>query len=344
MIKTSVSASQQKSKSPKVQKSKSPKVQQSNKCPKVQKKSPKEWLILYAKGLAMGASDVVPGVSGGTIAFITGIYERLINAVKQVNLANLKLVFEGKWRMVWKNIDGAFLVCLLAGVGTSFLTLAKLITSLLDSYPTLVWSFFFGLIIASTIFVGKQVKWKAKTLAAFVFFTVLSFLITSPQNHPLQSDSSYWYIFLCGAIAICAMILPGISGSFILVLLGQYAFMMQVIGGLQIKFILIFLCGALVGIVSFSNVLSWLFKHWEMITLASLAGFMFGSLNKIWPWKETLETYTDRHGKVLPLVQKNILPADFDSQFIYALLLVILGIVLILSIEFIAAKTVSNKK
>ena len=299
----------------------------------------KKWFILYAKGLAMGASDVVPGVSGGTIAFITGIYERLINAVKQVNTANLKLVLTGKWREVWKNIDGAFLLCLLAGIGTSFLTLAKLITYLLDAYPTLVWAFFFGLIIASTIFVGKQVRWTAKTVAAFVLFTVLSFVITSPQNHPLQSESAYWYIFLCGAVAICAMILPGISGSFILVLLGQYAFMMQAIGELQLKYILIFLCGAFVGIVSFANVLSWLFKHWEMLTLASLSGFMFGSLNKIWPWKETLETYADRHGKVLPLVQKNIFPSDVDCQFLYSVLLALAGIVLIFAIELIASRS-----
>lgn len=285
----------------------------------------------------MGASDVVPGVSGGTIAFITGIYERLIHAIKSINIANLKLFFTGHLREFWKNIDGWFLVCVVAGIGVSFLSLAKLITMLLNEYPQYVWSFFFGLILASTIFVGRDVRWNWKAVLAFVVFAVLSFFITSPENAPLGQNDSYWYIFLCGAIAICAMILPGISGSFILVLLGQYAFMLNALSEMQIVIILVFAAGALIGIVAFSHVLNWLFDNFKQITLASLAGFMFGSLNKIWPWKETLTTFTDRHGDIIPLTQKNILP-QIDTEFWFSILMVAIGLCLIFAIEFIAKK------
>ena len=181
----------------------------------------KKWILVFLKGMAMGAADVVPGVSGGTIAFITGIYERLINAIKSINLANLKLLFTGKIKEFWKNIDATFLICLVAGIATSLLSIAKVMTYLLVHQPILLWAFFFGLILASTLFVAKPVKWDWKTVLSFVVFLVLSFLLTSPENQPLNTSNAYWYIFLCGAIAICAMILPGISGSFILVLLGE---------------------------------------------------------------------------------------------------------------------------
>ncbi|MBO7465129.1 MAG: DUF368 domain-containing protein [Bacteroidales bacterium] len=295
----------------------------------------KKHLLIYLKGIAMGACDVVPGVSGGTIAFITGIYERLINAIKSINGSNLKLFFTGHIRECWKNIDGTFLVCLILGIATSFLSLAKLITWLIAGYPTMVWAFFFGLIVASTIFIGKKVDWNWKTVLAFLLFAVLSFFITSPENAPLNSDNALWYIFICGAVAICAMILPGISGSFILLLLGEYFFMMDAISSLNLIAILVFMAGAVIGILSFANLLSWLFKHFEMITLAALSGFMFGSLNKVWPWKLTLDTYIDKHGTVTPLTQKNILPA-MDSSFVAALLLVAAGVILVLALERVA--------
>ncbi len=302
----------------------------------------KKWILLFFKGMAMGASDVVPGVSGGTIAFITGIYERLIHAIKSINFANLKLFFKGQFKEFWQNIDGWFLVCVVAGIGVSFLSLAKLITMLLNAYPQYVWSFFFGLILASTIFVGRDVKWNWKTILAFILFAVLSFFITSPENSPLAENDSYWYIFLCGAVAICAMILPGISGSFILVLLGQYTFMLTALTELQTAVILVFAAGALIGIVSFSHVLNWLFTHFKQITLAALTGFMFGSLNKIWPWKETLETFIDRHGEVKPLIQSNILP-QINSEFWLSIIMIIAGLALIFVIELIAKKMHETK-
>ena len=304
----------------------------------------KSLILNYLKGVAMGAADVVPGVSGGTIAFITGIYERLIAAIKSFNLTTLKLLLRGKFVQFWQAIDGTFLLSLFLGIATSFLSLSKVITWFLVQYLDLVWAFFFGLILASTYFVGKTVKWNLKTIVVFLLFAVLSFIITAPTNEPLNTSGALWYIFLCGAIAICAMILPGISGSFILVLLGQYMYIMSALSELQLLIIGVFICGAVVGLLSFANLLSWLFKHYEKITLAALTGFMFGSLNKIWPWKSTLTFYT-KGEQQFPLTQQNILPQD-DGQFWFAVGLIIFGFVLIFAIEWIAGqlKKENNKQ
>lgn len=310
----------------------------------------KDGILLFAKGVAMGAADVVPGVSGGTIAFITGIYERLITAIKSI-VPGLKLFFKGRFKEFWISIDGTFLVCLVAGIATSLFSLAHLMTYLLDHYPIRLWSFFFGLILASTVFVARDVKWNWKTILAFLLFTVLAFFVTSPENAPLHSnDSDLWYIFLCGAIAICAMILPGISGSFILVLLGKYDFVLEAVKKFDIPVILVFLLGAIIGIISFSNILSWLFKHFKMITLAALTGFMFGSLNKIWPWKETLETYVNSEGILTPLAERNLSPMRFeavtgaDNHLLLAIMWMVIGFVLIFTIEFINGKLKKEKK
>ena len=298
----------------------------------------KKWILVFLKGMAMGAADVVPGVSGGTIAFITGIYERLINAIKSINLANLKLLFTGKIKEFWKNIDATFLICLVAGIATSLLSIAKVMTYLLVHQPILLWAFFFGLILASTLFVAKPVKWDWKTVLSFVVFLVLSFLLTSPENQPLNTSNAYWYIFLCGAIAICAMILPGISGSFILVLLGEYFFILQSLTELNIPVLLIFICGALIGIVTFANVVSYMFSHFKMVTLAALTGFMVGSLNKIWPWKLTLTTYINHSGEEVVLTARNVLPSNYvgDPQIVGAVLCLLFGFVLIFSLEMLA--------
>lgn len=306
-------------------------------------------ILTFFKGIAMGAADVIPGVSGGTIAFITGIYERFINAIKSINFTNIKLLLKGKFKEVWKNIDGTFLSVLLCGIAVSFLSLAKLMTFLIANYPVIVWAFFSGLIVASTIFVARDVKWNVKTVAAFLFFTVTAFFITSPENTPLTANNEYWYIFICGAIAICAMVLPGISGSFILVLLGEYLFMMKSLTEFDFVIIGVFLCGAAIGIVLFSRVLSWLFKHYKIITLAALTGFMFGSLNKIWPWKQTLSTFTDSHGIIQPLTEKNILPSTYsaggnDAQLALAITFALTGFVLIFAIEFISKKISKRKR
>ena len=280
--------------------------------------------MLSVKGMCMGAADVVPGVSGGTIAFITGIYDELINSIKSINAASLKMFFTGKWGEFWKMINGKFLLFLLAGIGISVFSLAKIITWLLVVYPVLVWSFFFGLVLASTWFVGKDVKERNwKTGLGFLLGAALAFYITVAT--PAETPSHFLFIFLCGAIAICAMILPGISGSFILVLLGKYFFIMEAVKTLDLKVIAVFGIGACVGITSFSRLLSYALSHMRNITLAVLSGFMLGSLNKVWPWKETIEG-----------VEQNVAPNAFVWQ---AVCLALLGFVMVYGIEKISSKS-----
>ena len=288
------------------------------------------------KGMGMGAADVVPGVSGGTIAFIVGIYDELINSIKSINLESLKLFFSGKWATFWKKINGNFLFFLLAGIGISVFSLAKLITWLLVNQPILVWSFFFGLVLASTWFVSKDIKeWKNwKTWVAFVIGVVVAFYITVAT--PAETPSNLLFIFLCGAIAICAMILPGISGSFILVLLGKYFFIMDAVKTLDVVVIAVFGAGVCIGITSFSHILSYALAHFRNITLAVLTGFMLGSLNKVWPWKEVVETFVDSHGEVKPLIETNILP---NAHVPEAVVLMVVGFFLVYFLEKLSAKT-----
>ena len=298
----------------------------------------KEYLLLTLKGMAMGAADVVPGVSGGTIALITGIYEELIFSIKSINLKALKLLFAGKPAAFWKGINGNFLLSVIMGIGISIFSLAKGLTFLLHNYPILVWSFFFGLIIASTIYVARTIKtWDAGAVIAGIAGIVIAYFITVIS--PTEANTSWYYIFFSGMIAICAMILPGISGSFILVLLGMYQFILGAVGDLNIPVLLLFLAGAAIGIVAFSNFLSWLLKNFHNLTIALLAGFMVGSLNKIWPWKEVTESFIDRHGEVMPLAERNILPGTYESitgnesWLLGAIFFLIVGFVLIFVIE-----------
>lgn len=289
-----------------------------------------DYAVLVLKGMGMGASDVVPGVSGGTIAFITGIYEELINSIKSFNTEALKLFFTFRWKEVWNHVNAWFLISVFSGIFISILSLSKILEYLLLNHPILVWSFFFGLVIASAIMVlGDIHKWKTGVIISAIFGALIAFLITSIS--PSQTSEAYWFIFLSGAIAICAMILPGISGSFILLLLGKYQFILNAVNEMKIVILAVFMAGAVSGIIGFSNILSWLLKKYKDITIALLAGFMIGSLNKIWPWKEILETYTDSHGVSHPLTERNILPdLSPDYQIIPAILLMIFGFVLIM--------------
>lgn len=303
---------------------------------KLMERKLKDYAVLMLKGMGMGAADVVPGVSGGTIAFIVGIYDELINSIKSINLESLKLFFSGKWATFWKKINGNFLFFLLAGIGISVFSLAKLITWLLVNQPILVWSFFFGLVLASTWFVSKDIKeWKNwKTWVAFVIGVVVAFYITVAT--PAETPSNLLFIFLCGAIAICAMILPGISGSFILVLLGKYFFIMDAVKTLDVVVIAVFGAGVCIGITSFSHILSYALAHFRNITLAVLTGFMLGSLNKVWPWKEVVETFVDSHGEVKPLIETNILP---NAHVPEAVVLMVVGFFLVYFLEKLSAKT-----
>ena len=302
------------------------------------KRKIKDYLVIALKGMGMGAADVVPGVSGGTIAFITGIYQELIDSIKSVNMKSLKLLLQLKIKDFWNAVNGTFLLSLFIGIGISVLSLAKILKHLLENQPILIWSFFFGLIVASAIFVGKNIKkWNFGKVISLLIGAVIAYLITIIS--PAEANTSYWFIFISGAIAICAMILPGISGSFILVLLGMYKFILQSVSDLKLAVIAVFMGGAAVGIVAFSNILSWLLKKYYELTIAMLAGFMIGSLNKVWPWKEVVETFVDRHGEIKPLVEKNILPGTYEqitgneALLLYSILLAVAGFLVIVLFE-----------
>lgn len=303
---------------------------------------------MVLKGVAMGAADVIPGVSGGTIAFITGIYEELLQSIKSIDLKALKLFFSGKFHEFWRKINGNFLLAVVAGIGISIFSLARLMTWLLHHHPIPLWSFFFGLIIASTFLVAKDItKWNAVNVIGAIAGAVAAYLITALS--PSSTPDTWWFIILSGAIAICAMILPGISGSFILLLLGKYEFIMTAVGELDVKVIVLFAIGAIAGIISFSHFLTWLLKNYRNITIAVLAGFMVGSLNKIWPWKQTLETYLDSHGELQPFKEANVMPGTFaqltgtDPQLWQAILLCLVGFLLIFVLESAGKRLAARK-
>ncbi len=298
-------------------------------------------IFLYLKGVAMGAADVVPGVSGGTIAFITGIYEELIESIKNINAEALRKLFKEGIGSAWQHINGTFLVVLFAGIITSIITLAKGISYLLETYPILVWAFFFGLIVASAVLIGKSIsKWNLTTVLGLLAGIGIAYYITVAS--PAQTSEEYWFVFLSGALAICAMILPGISGSFILLLLGKYKFILQSVSELNISVVLIFVLGCLAGLLTFARLLSWMFKHAKELTIAILTGFMIGSLNKVWPWKITLETTVDRHGETIPLVQESVMPYNFEGepQLMFSIGLAIVGFLVIWVLERSTSKQV----
>lgn len=281
---------------------------------------------------------MVPGVSGGTIAFITGIYEELINSIKNINLDAIRLFFTGRWRSFWRHINGNFLLAVFAGIAISVLSLARLLEYLLEHQPVLIWSFFFGLVLASSYVVSRKItKWEYPKIVALVGGIGIAFYITSVT--PATTTDAFWFVFIAGAMASCAMILPGISGSFILLLLGKYSFALHAVNERIIVDLLLLGSGAVIGLILFSNLLSWLLRKHHDVTIAVLVGFMIGSLNKIWPWKETLETIVVE-GEARPLVEKNILPSlgSAGDRVWLALLMAVVGIALILLIELLLAK------
>ena len=294
----------------------------------------KEYLSLSLKGMAMGAADIIPGVSGGTIAFISGIYEELIETINNVNFEAIKKLKNNGIKSFWTHINGNFLIALLTGIAISIMSLAKVITHLLETHSQLLWGFFFGLIVASVYIVGKQVnKWDINNIISLIIGSSIAFYITI--LNPMQNPDALWFVFLSGSIAICAMILPGISGSFILLLLGSYEFILVAIKDFKLDVITIFGVGCITGLLAFSKLLNWLFKKYHDITIALLTGFLIGSLNKIWPWKETIQTRINSHGEIVPFIQSNVLPSNFegDSNIIEVILLSLIGLVLIYLLE-----------
>lgn len=301
----------------------------------------KDYFLISLKGIAMGAADVVPGVSGGTIAFISGIYEELLQSISNIKLGLLKTLKNEGFKAAWTELNGNFLLSLFIGIIVSFLSLAKVISWLLETHPILLWSFFFGLVLASIIYVAKQIeKWNVISILLLIATTAIAYVITTLP--PLVSeDSSMPFIFLAGAIAICAMILPGISGSFILVLLGAYKPVLNALTNKDIPVIVVFMLGAITGLLSFSRVLKWLFANYKNFTLAALTGFIIGSLNKIWPWKRVLTFRTNSHGEKVPFNEESILPTSYDGdpQMLYAVLLALVGFGVILLLEKLAVSS-----
>jgi len=303
------------------------------------KRSIKEYISLGLKGMAMGAADVVPGVSGGTIAFISGIYEELINSIKSIDHISVKVLFKEGIPAFLKHINARFLITLLVGIGISVVSLVRVIHYLLDNHPILIWSFFFGLILASAFSVAKQIKkWNFLVIILGLFGIGIAYFVGVAT--PSETPDSLWFVFISGMLAICAMILPGISGSFILLLLKKYEFITGAISDFNISVLGTFAAGAAVGITSFSHLLSWLFKRFHDATIAILSGFMIGSLNIVWPWKEVIETRLNSKGIEVPFRFESVLPNDFsgEPQMLPAFLLMILGIALILLLDRVTKK------
>lgn len=286
----------------------------------------------------MGAADVVPGVSGGTIAFISGIYEELITSINNINFSLIGTWRKEGFKAFWNKVNGNFLLAIFLGIAFSVITLAKLISWLLINEPVLLWSFFFGLVVASIFFVAKAIeKWTLGSLLMLVIGTGVAYYIT--QLPPVENTAYLPYLFLSGALAVCAMILPGISGAFILVLLGSYKTILDAVHERNITIVATVGVGAVFGLLSFARLLKWMFQHFKNMTLALLTGFIIGSLNKIWPWKEVLETkiFNDT---IIPVKEENISPFAYvgDNQLLYAILLAILGFSLIFILEKVASK------
>ena len=294
----------------------------------------KSRFFLFLKGVAMGAADLVPGVSGGTIAFISGIYEELLLSIRSITPTNLSLLWKEGLGSFWKAINGTFLAVLLSGILLSIFSLAKLFAYLLSNHPVPLWSFFFGLIVASLIVVGRKVSnWGLAPVVAFQIGLIIGYTIIS--SVPTETTESLWFVFLSGSIAICAMILPGISGSFILLLLGKYEFMLQSISEMRIPILVVFGLGCVLGLLSFARLLSWMFKKYHDLTVALMVGFMLGSLPKVWPWKEVLEWHTNSKGIDVPLVEEPILPQSYsgDPQIFLAVAAALVGFLLVYILE-----------
>ena len=307
----------------------------------------RENILLFLKGMGMGGADVVPGVSGGTIALIAGIYERLLNAIRSVDVQAVQLLFKFRFREFWQKIDGAFLLPLMLGIATSLITLARVIKYFMEEHPIPLWSFFFGLILISAIWVLKEVKqWHWGILISFIIGTIVAFLITSLT--PAETPEGLWFIFISGTIAISAMILPGISGSFLLLILGKYEFILEALNSRDILTLGVFALGCLTGLLSFARVISWLLRHYHNITIALLAGFMIGSLNKVWPWKTVESFRLNSDGEQVPFLTKNVLPTTFaeitgeESQLLMAILFFAVGILLVAGLERLAGRRISS--
>ncbi|MDA3894005.1 MAG: DUF368 domain-containing protein [Salinivirgaceae bacterium] len=283
----------------------------------------KEIISLIFKGMLMGAANVIPGVSGGTMALITGIFERLINAIKSFDGTAIKLLLSGKIKDLIKYVDFWFLVYVFLGVGVAIISLARLFEFLFEHYPVYIWSFFFGLVMASVYFVGKTIKkWNLSVIISFVIGTAVAIAIS--VLNPASENNGFLYLIFCGVVAVCSMILPGLSGSFVLILLGNYQLVMiSAVNNMDMGILLPVVIGAGVGLIAFSHGLSWLLKKYHNQTLSTLTGFILGSLGILWPWKNIIE---QSFGDKVKTVGYDWFLPEFNGAFFIALLLMIVGI------------------
>ena len=301
-----------------------------------------KYIKAVIQGICIGSADVVPGVSGGTIAFILNIYEELINSIKSFDTQFARFVISGKIKEAAEHINLKFLFPLVSGIGIAIITFANLISWLIKHYPIMIWSFFFGLIIASVLIFFLRMR--PLSICGFLssFIGGLSIWIIIGLS-PASTPDAGWFLFLSGAIAACAMILPGISGAFILVLLGKYQFILGALIGRDILTIMIFSAGAIIGLLAFTKLLSKLLEKHSLIVTAFMGGVVAGSLRKIWPWKETVLTTIDRHGDVIPIFEKNIVPR-LSSESILALFFIIAGFFIMLLIDRVSIKKIKSNQ
>lgn len=325
------------------------------------KNTTKPSLSLALKGMAMGIAEVIPGVSGGTIAFITGIYETLLNSIKAFGPGLFPIFKKDGVKGVWKEINGLFLVNLLFGMAVGLVGGVLVITKLLKLYPELLWAFFFGLIVASAIYIGRQItKWSALEIMLMLVGTIVAYFITIAT--PSNGNPALWFVFLCGAIAISALILPGISGSFILLLLGMYSFVIPTVKTALTTFqtesliiVAVFALGCITGLVTFSRFLSWTFKNYRNPTLAVLTGFMVGSLNKLWPWRNTLAWIEKETGAIVQvnpnddelykiLQEASVLPSSYDGdpQVLTVIVCMVIGFTSVFLLEKMGGEKVDG--
>ncbi len=300
----------------------------------------KEYLGFVLKGMAMGIANVIPGVSGGTIALITGIFERLINAIKSFDLKAIKLLLAGKFKEFFDYTDLGFIIAVFAGVGLAIILIARLFEYLFAQYPVYIWSFFFGLILASVFFVGRTIeRWRLSVVITFVLGTALALLFTFLT--PAGENDSFWYLVICGVVAICSMILPGLSGSFVLILMGNYQLVaIDAINNMRFDVLIPVAIGAAGGLVAFSHFLSWLFKKYKDQTIAALIGFILGSLGIIWPWKDEIIKKFGEKEKVIGYVFHW---PEINLEFFIALGIMIIGVVSIWLMEKSAAGIEKNE-
>jgi putative membrane protein len=303
----------------------------------------KNYLVLFIKGIGMGAANVIPGVSGGTVALITNIFERLIDSIKSFNINALQLLLKGRFKEFVQHTDLYFLIAVFAGALFSVFSLAKLLGFLFENYPVQIWAYFFGLILASVYFVGRTIdKWTLSVIITFIIGTTVAVAVSVLS--PASQNDSFVYLVLCGVVAICSMILPGLSGSFVLLLMGNYELVMiEAVSGFNLGILLPVAIGAVIGLVAFSHFLSWIYKKFKNQTIATLSGFIFGSLMILWPWKNEIFIVDENNVFVLKDNEKILqgyewFVPEISSTVVWAIIIMMAGIASIWLMEKMASE------